>query len=451
MAERRPNRASDADRDAAVTRAITRIPLDYPHRLAWWLFFLAALGLLAVFLVSVTVLFARGVGVWGNNIPVNWGIAISNYVWWLGIGQGGTLISALLLLVQQHWRNSLNRFAETVTVFAVICAGIYPILHLGRPWLFYWMAPYPSTMGVWPQFKSPLAWDFFAVVTYLTVSIVFWYVGAIPDFASTRDRAKRRSAQVFYGLLALGWRGAARHWARWRQAYRLSAALAVPLVVSFHSEVSLLMSAGPIPGWASTVFPAHFVAGAAFSGFAVVAMLATVLRKTLGLQDLVTAKHLDMLGKLMLVTGMLTAYGYFAEAFNALYSGEAHELQTLRDRFAGAYAWSYWGAVILNFVPLQLMWLRRFRCNPACLFLVGLSGAVGMWLERYMLVVTSLYRDYLVSSWGAYHASVWEWLLFAGTVGLFMVGFLLFVRLAPMMSAFEIKAAIFEHEESVDV
>jgi molybdopterin-containing oxidoreductase family membrane subunit len=433
---------------AAVTDEVTGIPLAFPHRFAWWIWFLCAGSLLAVYVVSAWVLFVRGVGVWGNNIPVNWGIAISNYIWWIGIGHAGTLISAMLLLLQQHWRNSLNRFAEAMTLFAVTCGGLYPILHLGRPWRFYWMAPYPSTMLVWPQFTSPLTWDFFAVLTYLTVSLIFWYVGAIPDFASTRDRAKSRLAQVFYGLLALGWRGAARHWARWRQSYRLIAAIAVPLVISVHSEISLLFAAGPIPGWTSTVFPPYFVLGAAFSGFAVVAMLATAIRHAFGLQNLVTARHLDMLGRLTLACGMMTAYGYFAEVFAALYSGEPHELQTLHDRLAGPYAWSYWGAVVLNFVPLQLMWRGSLRRNPAVLFLVSLSVTVGMWLERYMLLFSTLFRDYLVSSWRPYRPSFWEWSLFAGSIGLFLTLFLLFIRLLPMISAFEIKEAGFEEAEA---
>jgi len=429
---------------AAVTREVTAIPLEFPQKRAWRFWFAAALALLASYIVSAWVLFVRGVGVWGNNIPNNWGIAISNYIWWIGIGHAGTLISAMLLLMQQHWRNSLNRFAEAMTLFAVVCGGLYPILHLGRPWRFYWIAPYPSTMRIWPQFLSPLTWDFFAVLTYLTVSLVFWYVGAIPDFASTRDRAKSRVGQVFYGLLALGWRGAARHWARWRQAYRLCAAIAVPLVISVHSEISLLFAAGPIPGWTSTVFPPYFVLGAAFSGFAVVSMLATSLRRAFGLYDLVTPRHLDMLGRLTLASGMMTAYGYVADAFNALYSGEPQELETLHDRLVGPYAWCFWGAVVLNFIPLQLMWRGDLRRNPVVLFLVGLSATVGMWLERYMLLFSSLFRDYLVSSWRAYKPSFWEWSLFAGSIGLFLTLFLLFIRLLPMISAFEIKEAGFE-------
>lgn len=425
----------------AVTREVTRIPLVHPQRRSWAIFFAAACLLFLLFLISVGMLFGFGVGVWGNNIPVNWGLAISNYVWWLGIGHAGTLISALLLLLSQHWRNTLNRFAEAMTLFAVVCAGIYPILHLGRPWLFYWMAPYPSTMDVWPQFYSPLTWDFFAVLTYLIVSVLFWYIGIIPDLASMRDRARMRRAQVLYGLFALGWRGSAVHWVRWRQAYRLTAAIAVPLVVSVHSQISLLFAAGPIPGWNSTVFPPYFVLGAAFSGFAVVSMLAVVLRHAFRLENLVTSGHLDNLGKLTLATGLMTAYGYYAEIFAALYAGPGHEHETMLDRFAGAEAWSYWGAVILNFVPLQLLWLRRFRRRPAALFLIGLTVAVGMWLERYMLLVSSLSRDYLPSSFDEYDASFWEWSLFAGTIGLFLVLFLLFVRYLPMISVFEVKEA----------
>ncbi|WP_298651678.1 NrfD/PsrC family molybdoenzyme membrane anchor subunit [uncultured Tistrella sp.] len=433
---------------AAVTAEVTGIPLHYPAPRAWWICFGVALLLFATFLVAAGVLFLYGVGVWGNNIPVNWGLAIANYVWFLGIGHAGTLISALLLLLNAHWRNSLNRFAEAMTLFAVICAGLYPILHLGRPWRFYWVFPYPNTMEVWPQFKSPLAWDFFAVLTYLTVSVAFWYIGIVPDLAATRDRARKRRQQVFYGLLALGWRGSARHWARWRQAYRLTAAIAVPLVVSVHSEISLLFAAGPIPGWASTVFPPYFVLGAAFSGFAVVSMIAVVLRHALGLGNLVRPRHLDLLGKLLLATGMMTAYGYCAEVFDVLYSGREHEIRTLTDRLTGAYAWSYWGAVIGNFVPLQLLWFRRLRSSPTALFLIGLSVAIGMWFERYMLLVSSLYRDWLVSSWGEYHASFWEWALFAGMLGVFLVPFLLFIRALPVISAFEVNEAALEEKEA---
>jgi molybdopterin-containing oxidoreductase family membrane subunit len=293
-----------------ITDQIARIPLQFPTRRRWLVALAFSSLLLLLFFVSVAVLFTRGVGIWGINIPVNWAFAIHNYVWWLGIGHAGTLISALLLLIGREWRNSLNRFAETMTLFAVICAAIYPVLHLGRPWFIYWIFPYPSTMQVWPQFRSPLEWDIWAILTYLTVSLVFWYIGLVPDLAAARDRARRRGWQVFFGVLCLGWRGSAVHWMRWRQSYLLIAALAVPLVVSVHSEVSLLFAAGQIPGWHSTIFPPYFVLGAAFSGFAVVAMIAILIRALFNLENLVTDDHLDVLAKVLLACGLMTAYGY---------------------------------------------------------------------------------------------------------------------------------------------
>ena len=424
--------------DERAAQRVLALPTRFPAPTAWLVSMGVALSLLALFLVSVGVLFAQGPGVWGNNIPVGWGFPIINYVWWLGIGHAGTLISAMLLLLGQDWRNTLNRFAEAMTLFAVTCAGLYPILHLGRPWRFYWMAPYVSTMGVWPQFRSPLTWDFFAVLTYLIVSTLFWYIGIIPDLAAARDRATRRRWQVLFGLGALGWRGQASHWQRWQQAYRLTAAIAVPLVVSVHSEISLLFAAGPIPGWASAVFPPYFVLGAAFSGFAVVSMLTVWLRWMLGLHALVTPRHLDMLGRLTLATGLMTAYGYVAEVFAAAWAGR-HEMATLTARVTGPYAWSWWGAVLLNFVPLQLLWSQRARTRPLTLLLVGACATVGMWLERFMLVVTSLHHDWLASSAHRYVPTFWDWSLFSGTIGLFLTLFLLFVRLLPVISAFEVR------------
>ncbi|MDG3439414.1 NrfD/PsrC family molybdoenzyme membrane anchor subunit [Nitrospirillum amazonense] len=450
MTDATDTQRADTQRAAAyahVTAEVTGIPLHYPRPRAWWLCFLPACGLLAVFFTALGVLLWNGVGVWGLNIPVNWGFDIVNYIWFLGIGHAGTLISAMLLLLNVHWRNSLNRFAEAMTLFAVVCAGLYPLMHLGRPWLFYWVAPYPNSMTLWPQFKSPLTWDFFAVLTYLTVSALFWYIGIVPDLAATRDRARGRLAQVLYGLGALGWRGSAHHWARWGQAYRLTAAIAVPLVVSVHSEISLLLAAGPVPGWSSTVFPPYFVLGAAFSGFAVVSMIAVVLRGALGLQDLVRPLHLDMLGRLLLATGLMTAYGYAAEVFDTLYGGEKPELSLLADRLTGPFAWSYWGAVIANFAPLQLLWWRGVRRHPLALFLIGFSAMVGMWCERFMLLATSLHHSWVPSSWRPYTPSFWEVALFAGMLGVFLVPFLVFVRFLPVISAFEVKEALFEESE----
>ncbi len=431
----------------AISRETVELPLAFPATRGWWLCFAGALALLALWLVSVIVLFDRGVGVWGNDSPVNWGFPIINYVWFLGIGHAGTLISALLLITNRDWRNSLNRFAEAMTLCAVTCAGLYPILHLGRPWYFYWMAPYFNSMRVWPQFKSPLTWDFFAVLTYLLVSLGFWYLGILPDLAAARDRARTRGYQVFFGLISLGWTGRASHWARWRQAYTITAAIAVPLVVSVHSEISLLFAAAPIPGWNSTIFPPYFVLGAAFSGFAVVSIIAIAMRAALPLRQLVTPFHLDMLGLALLASGLMTAYGYASEVFDAFYAG-GDDLATLIDRIGGAFAWSYWGAVLLNFVPLQLLWWRHLRRRPPVLLGISLCVAVGMWLERFMLVVTTLARDGLVSSSGGYMPTLWDWTLFAGMGGIFLVPFLLFVRFLPVISASETKQQA--HRESID-
>ena len=429
-----------------ITGEVVSIPTHFPAPITWAIMFGITMMGVGLLVVSFAVVLNRGPGVWGNNIPVAWGFPIANYIWWIGIGHAGTLISAMLLVMNENWRNSTNRFAEVMTLFAVTCGGLYPIIHRGRPWYFYWMAPYVSTMTVWPQFRSPLTWDFFAVLTYLIVSVCFWYIGLVPDLASARDKTKRRGFQVFYGIFALGWRGSGRHWLRWRQAYAITAAIAVPLVVSVHSEISMLMAAGPIPGWASTIFPPYFVMGAAFSGFAMVTILAIVVRSMLRLKDLVTDWHMDMLGRLTLATGLLTAFGYVCEVYTSLYAG-GYEQQTLLDRFAGPYLWSFWGAVICNFVPLQLLWFRRIRLAPVPAFLVSLSAVVGMWLERYMLVVTSLYRDWLESSVNPFQATFWDWALYIGFISFFLAGFLLFVRFLPVLSQFEIKERIEEDKE----
>jgi Ni/Fe-hydrogenase subunit HybB-like protein len=431
-----------------VTDQLASIPLHFPARRRWLTALLIASLLFGLLCVSAIVLFTQGVGIWGLNIPVNWAFAIHNYVWWLGIGHAGTLISALLLLLGRDWRNSLNRFAETMTLFAVVCAGIYPILHLGRPWFFYWMFPYPATMKVWPQFRSPLEWDIWAVLTYLTVSVVFWYIGLVPDLAAARDRAQRRCWQVFFGILSLGWRGSAIHWMRWNQCYRLLAALAVPLVVSVHSEVSLLFAAGTIPGWHSTIFPPYFVLGAAFSGFAVVSIIAITLRALFRLENLVTEQHLDILGKVLLATGLMTAYGYVFEVFDALYSGDPHEIKELTYRLFGPHGWIYWGAVVFNFVLLQPLWWRPVRRSTWALFAISLSVAIGMWLERDMILVTSLSHDFLVSSWRDYRPTFWDWATFAGTLGLFLMPFLLIIRLLPVISIFETKEILHEEHEA---
>ena len=431
-----------------ITREVARVPLRMPARVPWLIAFILSLALLSLFLASITYLFARGVGIWGLNIPVNWAFAIHLYVWWLGLGHAGTLISAMLLLMGQDWRNSLNRFAEAMTVCAVICAGMEPIIHLGRPWFLYWMFPYPATMGVWPQFRSPLEWDVWAVMTYLIVSVLFWYIGLVPDLATVRDRAKKRSWQVFFGIFALGWRGSARHWAVWNKTYRTIAAIAVPLVVSVHSEVSLLFASGQIPGWHSTIFPPYFVLGAAYSGFAMVAMIAVVMRHVFKLGDVVTERHLGVLAKVILAMGMMTAYGYVFEIFDGYYSGNAHEIATIHDRFFGIYAWSFWGAVLFNFLPIQGLWWAAVRRSPVLLFVISTCSVIGMWLERYMILVTSLYKDFLPSSFGHYTPTFWDWSTYIGMLGLFMTPFLLFVRFLPSISIFEDKEVLAREKEA---
>lgn len=427
---------------ASINEQITRIVLHPPYRRNWWIGILISGALTLVLIISIGWLFLRGVGIWGINIPVNWSLAIINYVWWIAIGSAGTLISALLLVVGASWRNSLNRFAEAMTVFAVICAGIFPIIHLGRPFFFLWLFPYPNVLGVWPQFRSPLEWDVFAVPIYLVVSVLFWYLGLIPDLASVRDRATARWAQVFYGLLALGWRGSAVHWARWQRVYRFIAVLGVPLVVSVHSGVALLYAVGQLPGWRSTIFPPFFVIGAIFNGFAVVAMMAIALRHAFGLHNLVTDRHIDILARVLLATGIALGYCYLMEAFTAWYSGDLFERQTLTNRATGIYAWSYWGAIVCNVGAIQVLWWPAARRRASIVFAVSLLVTIGMWLERFMLQTTALYRDFLPSSFGIYWPSFWEYSTFLGTIGLFFLLFLLFIRFLPQISIFEVDEVI---------
>ncbi len=399
-----------------------------------------------LFLVSVTYLFAVGVGIWGINVPVAWGFAIINFVWWVGIGHAGTLISAILLLLNQEWRTSINRFAEAMTLFAVACAAMFPLLHMGRPWFFYWMAPYPNTMGIWPQFRSPLIWDFFAVGTYATVSLLFWFVGMIPDMATLRDRSKRRLPQIVYGILAMGWRGSARHWKRYQDAYVLLAALATPLVVSVHSVVSFDFATAIVPGWHSTVFPPYFVAGAIYSGFAMVLTIAIPLRAAYGLRDFVTDRHLDNMAKVMLASGLIVAYGYLTETFTAWYSGHEVEWFAITNRAAGPYAPLFWLLIACNIVIPQALWFGGVRRNAYALFVLSLVINVGMWLERFVIVVVSLHRDYLPSSWDMYVPTFWDWSTYIGTIGLFATLMFLFIRFLPMISIFEMREMVEDSE-----
>jgi molybdopterin-containing oxidoreductase family membrane subunit len=399
-----------------------------------------------IFNVAVVFLFYKGVGIWGVNIPVGWGFAIVNFVWWIGIGHAGTLISAILLLLHQKWRQSINRFAEAMTLFAVACAGVFPILHLGRPWLAYWLIPYPNTMTVWPQFRSPLIWDVFAVTTYLTVSLVFWYVGLVPDLATLRDRARSKVGRLVYGIGALGWRGSARHWARYEVAYLLLAGLATPLVVSVHTVVSFDFAIAIVPGWHTTIFPPYFVAGAIYSGFAMVLTLAIPLRAVYGLQDFVTMRHLENMAKVMLATGLIVAYGYMIEAFMSFYSADTFERYMTLNRMLGPYRGAYWVLILTNVIIPQSLWFKRVRTNVPALFVVALVVNTGMWLERFVIVITSLHRDFDPSSWGMYSPTVWDWATFLGTIGLFATLLFLFIRLLPMISIFEMRGLLPEAE-----
>lgn len=401
-----------------------------------------------LFMVAVAWLFYQGVGIWGINIPIGWGFAIVNFVWWIGIGHAGTLISAILFLLKQDWRTSINRFSEAMTLFAVACAGMFPILHLGRPWLAYWLFPYPNSMKIWPQPRSPLEWDVFAVSTYATVSLVFWYIGLIPDLASMRDNAPRLWVRRAYGVLALGWRGSAIHWHRYQKAYLLLAGLATPLVLSVHTIVSFDFAISIIPGWHTTIFPPYFVAGAIYSGFGMVLTLIIPLRSWYKLQDIITLRHIDAAAKLMLGTGLIVAYGYSMEAFFAWYSGDQYEGFMYWNRMTGPYGPVYAMLILCNIALPQALWSRRVRHNLLLVWIISLIVNVGMWLERFVIVVTSLHRDFLPSSWGIYIPTKWDIATYAGTLGFFMLLIFLFVRLLPSISIFEVREVVHHQEHA---
>jgi Ni/Fe-hydrogenase subunit HybB-like protein len=423
----------------SVTDTITDIVLKRPIGLGWLAGLAVGMGLLGLLGMAVTYLFLRGVGIWGIEVPVAWGFAIINFVWWIGIGHAGTLISAILLLFKQTWRNSINRFAEAMTLFAVACAGMFPLLHMGRPWLGYWMFPYPNTMGVWPQFRSPLVWDVFAVSTYATISAVFWFVGLVPDFATMREQATNRWARMVYGMLSLGWRGSARHWTRYEALYILLAGISTPLVLSVHTVVSFDFAIAIVPGWHTTIFPPYFVAGAIYSGFAMVLVLAIPIRKYYGLEGMITMRHLQNSAKIMLATGLIVGYGYFFETFIGMYSGSTYERFMLHNRWFGPYAPEYWALILLNILFPQILWWPKIRSSTTWLFGISLVVLVGMWLERFVIIVTSLHRDYLPSSWGHYVPTRWDWATYAGTIGLFTAAIFIFIRIAPAISIFEIR------------
>jgi len=424
---------------ATIDAKISSIVLQRPLHAGWMAATAFAFALVCMLMLAITYLLLRGIGIWGVDIPVAWGFAIANFVWWIGIGHAGTLISAILLLLNQKWRTSINRFAEAMTLFAVACAGLFPLMHLGRPWDFFWLIPYPNSMWLWPQWRSPLVWDFAAIATYATVSLLFWYMGLLPDLAVLRDRARSRPAQLFYGILALGWRGSAYHWARYQVVYFLLAALATPLVVSVHSIVSLDFTFAITPGYHSTIFPPYFVAGALLSGFAMVLTIAIPLRWAFSVEDLITLTHVDNAAKLMIAAGMVVAYGYVSEAFFAWYSGEPYERAMMAQRALGPYAPLFWTMIGLNCGVLQLLWFRRVRRNMPLLFAIAIAINIGMWIERYIIVVTGPSRDYLPSSWGEQSLTWLDFGILFGSIGTFFALVFLFIRILPAITIFEIE------------
>jgi Ni/Fe-hydrogenase subunit HybB-like protein len=434
--------SADGHSYTSVTQVICDIPLRRPFGRRWLIGFTVALLLTLLLTCGIAWLLVRGVGIWGVNIPVAWGFAIANYVWWIAIGMGGTFISAALYLVRQEWRSALSRYAETMTVFAVSVSGLFPLLHLGRPWFFYWLFPYPDVMNVWPQWRSSLEWDFFAILAYLIVSIAYWYIGMVPDLASLRDRADSRTRARVYGFLALGWRGEARHWQRFEKLSLILAGLAVPLVFSVHSMVALDFSEALVPGWHSTIFPPFFVAGALFSGFAMVLALGIPMRRYLRLEAFITPRHLQNMAKMMLAIGLVVDYSYLSEVFGAFYSMDRDEVAMTLNRLGGAYAWVFWGTILCNVLQIQLLWFAWVRGSPAALFVISVGVLIGMWLERFMLVVTSLYRDYVPSSWGMFYPTFWDIAFLVGSVGLFFLLYLTFVRVAPVVSMFELRRGL---------
>ncbi len=429
--------------DAQLGEALLRPVLTKPGRGYWALVGLCA-ALTALLCVAITVTLVTGVGTWGNNIPVAWAFGIINFVWWIGIGHAGTLISAILLLFGMKWRSSVNRMAEAMTLFALVCAALFPLLHLGRPWKFYYLFPYPSSLRMWPQFRSPLTWDVVAVTTYLTVSVLFWYLGMLPDLATARDTAKQGWRRRVWGILSLGWRGSARHWRHWRTGYLLLAGLATPLVVSVHTIVSFDFAVAQLPGWHSTLFPPYFVAGAIFSGLAMVLSLLVPARRALKLHAVVTQAHLDALARLLLVSGLFVAYGYVQEHFFGWYSGDPYEMHAMEILRTGPYAPAFWLVFTCNVLVPQLFWSARLRTNPAVLWAAALLVNVGMWMERFIIIVSPLSEDFLPSSWRHYAPTWVDLSLLSGTLGLFGLGFLLFLRFLPPIPISEVKAL--QHE-----
>ena len=425
-----------------ITDRVCAVVEDPKVRKAWLIAFLTAVSLTGMLFALVGYLIVTGVGVWGNQIPVAWGWPIVNFVFWVGIGHAGTLISAILYLFRQNWRTSINRFAEAMTIFAVVCAGLFPGIHVGRAWLAYWLFPIPNQMLMWPQFRSPLLWDVFAVGTYASVSTVFWYMGMIPDLATIRDRAKHPVRRFVYGLLAVGWRGSARHWHRYERAYLLMAALATPLVLSVHTIVSFDFAVSQLPGWHTTIFPPYFVAGAIFSGFAMVVTLAIPARAYFGMKDIITMRHLENMNKIILATGMMVGYAYAMEFFIAWYGGNEFEQFAFINRATGPYAWAYWIMVSCNVITPQLFWFKKLRTSIPVMFVLAIFVNIGMWFERFVITISTLNRDFLPSSWGYFRPTLVDIGMLIGSFGLFFTLFLLFLRFLPMIAMAEVKSIL---------
>ncbi|ARN83240.1 NrfD/PsrC family molybdoenzyme membrane anchor subunit [Methylocystis bryophila] len=413
----------------------------------WWIAFAISLALTAMMLLSASWLLERGVGVWGVNTTIVWGFAIANYVWWIGIGNAGTLISAMLLLMRQHWRASINRFAEAMTLFAAGIAGLFPILHLGRPLYFYWLAPYPNTMAIWPQWRSALIWDFWAILSYILFSILFWYVGLIPDLACLRDRATNPKFRARFGAFALGWRGSARHWRLYHIYHTTMACLGVPLVVSLHSVVGLDFAASLMPGWSETIFPPYFVVGAMYSGFAMVVILAAAVRWGFGLQSLITINHFDVMAKILLAASMIMTVSYLTEWFAAWYGGDHSERRLVLYEFLGDYRILYYAMLLCNCVVAHAFWFKPIRRSIALVVTVAILINIGMWLERITIVWNTLSHGYAVSMWRVFHPTIWDYSLMFGSLGLFSLLFLLLCRVAPVVSMHETRRLLISETE----